>query len=121
MEAPMRPVLFRSMAGSAACMLALAGPAFAQNAGAEAVGTVLGLLITVAIGAVVGWVASLIVKGAGSGLLVDVVVGIAGAFLAGWLLPVIGVPIPAGFVGAFIAAVIGAVVLLLLIKLIRRA
>jgi uncharacterized membrane protein YeaQ/YmgE (transglycosylase-associated protein family) len=82
---------------------------------------VLGLLIVVVVGAAVGWVASLIVKGSGSGLLVDIVVGIAGAFLAGWLLPVIGVPIPAGFVGAFIAAVIGSVLLLLIIKLMRKA
>lgn len=119
----MRMTSHHSFGGALAAALALAGPALAQTPDAVggAVGTVLGLLIVVVIGALVGWVASLIVKGAGSGLATDIVVGIAGAFLAGWLLPVLGVPIPAGFVGAFAAAVIGAVVLLLLIKLIRRA
>jgi uncharacterized membrane protein YeaQ/YmgE (transglycosylase-associated protein family) len=54
------------------------------------VGSVIGVLIVLVIGAVVGCVASLIVKGTGSGPLF----GIAGAFLAGWLLPAIGLPLP---------------------------
>jgi uncharacterized membrane protein YeaQ/YmgE (transglycosylase-associated protein family) len=84
-------------------------------------GGLIGLLIVVVVGALVGWVASLIVKGTGSGLLMDIVIGIAGAFLAGWLLPTIGVALPGGALGGFVAAVVGAVILLVLIKLIRRA
>ena len=86
-----------------------------------ALGGVIGVMIVVIIGAVVGWVASLIVKGTGSGLLLDIVIGIAGAFLAGWLLPAARIAMPGGAVAAFVAAVIGAVILLLVIKLARRA
>ena len=74
----------------------------------------------VVVGAVVGWVASLIVKGAGSGLLTDILVGIGGSILASFLLPAIGIQLGGGVIGSFIAAVIGAVILLLIIKLIRK-
>ena len=99
-------------------------PALAQ-ASPEALGAglglVAGLLIAIVVGAVIGWVASLIVKGSGSGLLVDILVGIGGSIMASYLFPTIGIPLGKGAVGAFLAALIGAVVLLLIIKLIRRA
>ena len=80
---------------------------------------VAGLLVVV--GAVIGWLASLIVKGTGSGILVDILVGIGGSIVASVLFPAIGIPLGSGAVGAFLAALIGAVILLLIIKLIRRA
>jgi len=79
------------------------------------------LLIWLLVGAVAGWLAGMIVKGGGFGLLGDIVVGIVGAFVGGWLLPKLGINIGAGLVGVVAAATIGAVVLLLLIRLIRRA
>ncbi len=89
----------------------------------EAVGTgmgiVAGLIIAVVIGALVGWIASLIVKGSGSGFWMDVVIGIAGSLIANILLPMIGVGL-SGAVGSFLAAIIGAVILLLVVRLIRR-
>lgn len=84
-------------------------------------GIVAGLLIAIVVGALVGWVASLLVKGSGSGLVKDVLIGIGGSIVASYLLPMIGVPLGESWFGAFAAAVIGAVLLLLLIKLIRRA
>ena len=84
------------------------------------VGMLAALLIVVVIGAVVGYLASLIVKGGGSGFWGDVVIGIGGAFLAGWLLPQLGIHL-GGLVGSIVAAVIGAVVLLLIIRVIRKA
>jgi len=100
-------------------------PAFAQSGSAVAVETgigllLIGLLIPIFVGAIVGWLASLIVKGSGSGLFVDILIGIGGSMIASHLLPLLGVPIGGGFVSAFIAAVAGAVILLLVIKLIRR-
>jgi uncharacterized membrane protein YeaQ/YmgE (transglycosylase-associated protein family) len=80
-----------------------------------------GILIILVVGAVAGWLAGLIVRGAGFGLIGDIIVGIVGAFIAGWLLPRLGVHIMSGMIGAIIDATIGAVILLLVIRLIRRA
>jgi len=77
------------------------------------------LLVFILIGAIAGWLAGLIVKGFGFGLLGNILVGIVGAFLGGWLLGMLGF-FPAGLVGEIITATIGAVVLLLIIRLIRR-
>ena len=101
-----------------------ATPALAQaspEALGAGIGVVAGFLIAIVVGAVIGWLASLIVKGSGSGLLVDVLVGIGGSIIASYLFPAIGIPSDTGIVGAFLAALIGAVLLLLIIKLIRRA
>jgi uncharacterized membrane protein YeaQ/YmgE (transglycosylase-associated protein family) len=80
-----------------------------------------GILIILVVGAVAGWLAGLIVRGAGFGLIGDIIVGIVGAFIAGWLLPRLGVHIMSGMIGAIIDATIGAVILLLVIRLVRRA
>ena len=79
------------------------------------------LIIWLIVGAIAGWLSGVIVKGGGFGLLGDIVVGIIGAFVGGWLLPRVGVHLGAGIVAVIASATIGAVVLLLLIRLIRRA
>jgi uncharacterized membrane protein YeaQ/YmgE (transglycosylase-associated protein family) len=79
------------------------------------------LLVILIVGAVAGWLAGLIVKGYGFGLVGNIVVGIVGAFIAGLILPRLGLGIGSGIVGAIIHATIGAVILLLLIRLVRRA
>ncbi len=78
------------------------------------------LLIWLIVGAVAGWLAGVIVKGGGFGLIGDIVVGIVGAFVGGWLLPRLGVHLGVGIVAIIASATIGAVVLLLLLRLIRR-
>jgi uncharacterized membrane protein YeaQ/YmgE (transglycosylase-associated protein family) len=78
------------------------------------------LLIILLVGAIAGWLAGVIVKGYGFGLLGNIVVGIVGALLAGLLLPALGVSIGAGLIGSIIHATIGAVILLPLLRLIRR-
>ena len=78
-------------------------------------------IIWIIVGAIAGWLAGMVVKGTGFGLIGDIIVGIVGAIIAGWLLPAIGFPIAAGIVGAIIDAFIGAVILLLIIKLVKRA
>jgi uncharacterized membrane protein YeaQ/YmgE (transglycosylase-associated protein family) len=83
--------------------------------------TVEALLIWLIIGAVAGYLAGVIVKGYGFGVVGNIVVGIVGAFIASWLFPRLGF-FPSGDVLAqIIAATIGAVVLLVLIGLVRRA
>ena len=79
------------------------------------------LLVFLLVGAAAGWLAGQIVKGYGFGLVGNIVIGIVGAFLAGFLLPNLGLGIPAGIVGSIIYATVGAVVLLLLIRVIKRA
>ena len=77
------------------------------------------IIIILIVGAIAGWLAGLIVKGVGFGLLGNIVVGIVGSFIAGWLLPGI-IPI-SGIPGLIISATIGAVILLVIIGLIKRA
>jgi uncharacterized membrane protein YeaQ/YmgE (transglycosylase-associated protein family) len=77
-------------------------------------------IIWIVVGAIAGWLAGMVVKGGGFGLIGDIVVGIVGAVIAGWLLPQLGIVIGSGFVAAVIDAFIGAVILLVIIKLVKR-
>jgi uncharacterized membrane protein YeaQ/YmgE (transglycosylase-associated protein family) len=77
-------------------------------------------LIVLLIGATAGWIAGQILKGYGFGLAGNIVVGILGAVVANWLLPLIGVHIGGGIIAAIINAVIGAVILLLLIGFFKK-
>jgi uncharacterized membrane protein YeaQ/YmgE (transglycosylase-associated protein family) len=79
------------------------------------------LIIWLIVGGVAGWLAGMVVKGGGFGLIGDIIVGIIGALIAGWLLPQLGIVIGGGILGAIIDAFIGAVVLLLILRLIKRA
>jgi len=79
------------------------------------------LLIWLLIGAIAGWLAGLIVKGYGFGLLGNIVVGIIGSFIGGWLFGQFGLFAGSGILGSIIGATVGAVILLLLLRLVRRA
>src|SRR3954453_20212034 len=78
------------------------------------------IIVWLIVGAIAGWLAGLIVKGGGFGLLGNIVIGIIGAVGAGWLLPTLGVHLGSGIVGAIIDSMIGAVVVLVIISLIKR-
>lgn len=75
------------------------------------------LLVIILVGLVAGWLAGKVVRGAGFGILGDLLVGIIGAFIGNWLLPRIGAHLGTGIVSAFVNAAIGAIVLLLVIRL----
>uniref|UniRef100_UPI003F499FFB GlsB/YeaQ/YmgE family stress response membrane protein n=1 Tax=Cupriavidus yeoncheonensis TaxID=1462994 RepID=UPI003F499FFB len=79
-----------------------------------------GLIAWLVIGAVAGWLAGVLVKGGGFGLVVDIIVGIVGAFIGGWLAGILGISLGGGWVGSIITAAIGAVILLFVIRLIKR-
>ena len=79
------------------------------------------LLVFLVIGGIAGWLAGVLVKGFGFGLLGNIVVGIVGAFIAGWLFPTLGFSLGSGIVAAILHATIGAVVLLVLLRVIKRA
>jgi uncharacterized membrane protein YeaQ/YmgE (transglycosylase-associated protein family) len=78
------------------------------------------LLVFLLVGAIAGWLAGLIVRGFGFGLIGNIVVGIIGALVAGYLFPKLGVGIPAGMIGDILSAVVGAVIVLVIVGLIRR-
>ena len=86
----------------------------------------MGLILWLIIGGVVGWIASIIMKrDASQGIILNVVVGIVGAMLGGWLLgPVIGAPsINSGQISApsLLVSLLGAVILLAIVNLITRS
>jgi uncharacterized membrane protein YeaQ/YmgE (transglycosylase-associated protein family) len=79
------------------------------------------LLVFLLVGAIAGWLAGLIVRGFGFGLIGNIVVGIIGALVAGYLFPRLGVGLPAGLIGEILSAAVGAVIVLVIVGLIRRA
>ncbi|MET0688804.1 MAG: GlsB/YeaQ/YmgE family stress response membrane protein, partial [Methyloceanibacter sp.] len=80
---------------------------------------IVGIVVALIIGAVAGWLAGIVVEGGGFGLLGNILVGIAGAFLAALLFPRLGLGLTlgGGIVGAILTSTLGAVVLLLIINL----
>ncbi|MBM7119021.1 GlsB/YeaQ/YmgE family stress response membrane protein [Archangium primigenium] len=78
------------------------------------------LVLWLFIGLIAGWLASAVVGG-GYGIVGDIVVGIVGAFLGGWIFRSLGVGAPgSGLVSSIIVAFVGAVVLLLILRAIHR-
>ena len=78
------------------------------------------LLLFLCIGVVAGWLAGKIMRGGGFGLFGDMVVGVIGAFLGGWVFGRLGI-VTWGLAGALITALVGAMILLFLIRLVKRA
>ena len=82
-----------------------------------------GLIIFLVIGGVAGWLAGQIMKGAGFGMVGNVILGIVGSVIAGFVLPLIpglGLGFGGGYIGQIIDAVIGAVIALVVIGFVRR-
>ena len=78
------------------------------------------LLTWIIVGLVAGVLASLVMGGTGYGIIGDIIIGIVGAFVGGWLFRSLGVASPmGGLAGVIFVAFIGAVVLLFIIRLIR--
>jgi uncharacterized membrane protein YeaQ/YmgE (transglycosylase-associated protein family) len=71
------------------------------------------------IGLVAGWLAGQVMRGGGYGIVGDMIVGVIGAFIGGWLFGLLGIG-AGGLIGAIITAFVGAVVLLLILRAIRR-
>jgi uncharacterized membrane protein YeaQ/YmgE (transglycosylase-associated protein family) len=77
------------------------------------------LLVILFVGLVAGWLAGQIVRGTGFGIIGDILVGIAGAFLASLLFPRLGLHLGSGLVSEIIYSAIGAIILLLVVRLLR--
>jgi uncharacterized membrane protein YeaQ/YmgE (transglycosylase-associated protein family) len=73
------------------------------------------------VGLIAGWLAGVLIKGGGFGLLGDLVVGVVGAFIGGLLFSFLGLSSGGGLIGSLVVATIGAVVLLVIVRVIKRA
>ena len=72
------------------------------------------------IGALAGWIAGLIMKGGGFGTIGNIVVGIIGAVVGGYLFGALGISLGGGLLGTVATAVVGAVVLIFIVRLIKK-
>jgi uncharacterized membrane protein YeaQ/YmgE (transglycosylase-associated protein family) len=77
------------------------------------------LLVILIVGIIAGWLAGQIVRGAGFGLVGDLVVGVIGAFIASLLFPRLGIRLGTGIVSEIVYSAIGAIVLLLVVRLLQ--
>ncbi|HLI09464.1 MAG TPA: GlsB/YeaQ/YmgE family stress response membrane protein [Ktedonobacteraceae bacterium] len=74
------------------------------------------LLWWIVIGLIAGFLASHVVRGAGYGMLGDIIAGIVGAFIGGWLFGVLGISAGGGLLGSIITAFIGAVIFIIILR-----
>jgi uncharacterized membrane protein YeaQ/YmgE (transglycosylase-associated protein family) len=78
-----------------------------------------GLLVILFVGLVAGWLAGKIVRGTGFGIIGDILVGIAGALVASLLFPRLGIHLGSGLISEIVYSAIGAILLLLVVRLVR--
>jgi uncharacterized membrane protein YeaQ/YmgE (transglycosylase-associated protein family) len=73
------------------------------------------------IGALAGWLAGLIMKGRGFGIIGNIIVGVIGAMLGGFIFGLLGLSAGGGLVGSLFTAFVGAVVLLFVVRLVKKS
>jgi len=73
------------------------------------------------VGLIAGWLAGLVMKGGGYGIIVDILLGIVGGWLGGWLFGRLGIWPSGGMLGSIIVAFIGAVILVGITRILKRA
>lgn len=79
------------------------------------------VVLFVVIGIAAGWIAARLMKGGSFGLLGNLIIGAIGAFLGGWLFKLLGVSMGGGILGSLATAVVGAVALIYVMRLIKKA
>ena len=81
----------------------------------------MGLLYWLIVGLIAGWLAGVVMKGGGYGIVVDIILGILGGILGGWIFTQLGIGAGAGPVGSIIVAFVGAVILVAITRVLKRA
>ena len=81
----------------------------------------MGFLTWIVVGLIAGWLAGVVMKGGGYGILVDIVLGILGGVLGGWIFGMLGIWPGGGIIGSLIVSFVGAVVLVWFTRLIKKA
>ena len=79
------------------------------------------IIVILFVGLVAGWIAGKVVRGTGFGLIGDILVGIAGAFIATLLFPRLGIHLGSSILSEIVFSAIGAIILLLIVRLVLRA
>lgn len=77
-----------------------------------------GIIVTLLLGAIAGWLGSQLYKGSGLGLLGNIIVGIVGGFIGYWGLGLLGISLGSGYLGNILTAALGAIALLFIINLV---
>jgi uncharacterized membrane protein YeaQ/YmgE (transglycosylase-associated protein family) len=80
-----------------------------------------GLLWWIIVGLIAGFLAGKVMKGGGFGVLMDIVIGMVGAMIGGWVFGMVGIFPGGGLIGSILVAFVGACILLWLVRLIKRA
>lgn len=79
------------------------------------------LLYIIIVGLIAGWATGKLMKGSGYGVALDIVLGILGAIIGGWVLRMLGIYTTGGLIPSILVAILGAVILVLLARLIKKA
>lgn len=79
------------------------------------------LLIFLVIGLIAGWLAGMIMSGGGFGLIGDLIVGVVGSFIGGWIRPHLNIDLGNMWANDILFALIGAIILLFILRLLKRA
>ena len=81
----------------------------------------MGFITWILVGLIAGWLAGQVMKGGGYGVIVDIILGVLGGVLGGWLFGALGVWPGGGVVGAIIVAFVGAIILVGISRVLKRA
>lgn len=81
----------------------------------------MGLLYWLVVGLIGGWLAGVVMKGGGYGIVADIILGILGGILGGWIFSMLGIGAGGGLVGGVIVAFVGAVILVAITRVLKRA
>ena len=81
----------------------------------------MGLLYWLVVGLIGGWLAGVVMKGGGYGIVADIILGLLGGILGGWIFSMLGIGAGGGLVGGVIVAFVGAVILVAITRVLKRA
>ena len=79
------------------------------------------MIYSIIVGLIAGWLAGKAMKGGGYGVLMDIVLGLLGGLVGGWLFGVLGIWPGGGIVGSILVSFVGAVILVALTRVLKRA
>jgi uncharacterized membrane protein YeaQ/YmgE (transglycosylase-associated protein family) len=81
----------------------------------------MGFIYWIVVGLIAGWLAGKVMKGGGYGVLVDIILGIVGGFVGGLVFGVLGIWPGGGIIGSILVAFVGAVILVWITRLLKKA
>lgn len=80
-----------------------------------------GIVAWLIVGLIAGWLAGVVMRGGGYGIVGDIIIGLVGAFIGGFIFSLLGVAGQAGFIGSIVVAFVGAVILIAILRALMPA